>query len=96
MRKTFITPKRCLSILSMTLLVGLFLALSFTSVLSHCSVEPVLQNYTGLGQVVCPCFVSGEQAGAIFTLPPEKYPIEILKIGIGWGSQFGGSLKDHS
>jgi hypothetical protein len=27
----------------------------------------------------------------VFTLPAAAYPIEILKVGIGWGSQFGGS-----
>ncbi len=50
-----------------------------------------LQNYTGGGQVVCPCFVANEQAGAIFTAPASAYPIEILKVGIGWGSQIGGA-----
>ncbi|HEU4929300.1 MAG TPA: FlgD immunoglobulin-like domain containing protein [Candidatus Krumholzibacteria bacterium] len=50
-----------------------------------------LQNYTGGGQVVCPCFVVGEQAGAVFTAPASAYPIEILKVGIGWGSQIGGA-----
>jgi hypothetical protein len=53
--------------------------------------ETTFQNYTGAGQVVCPCFITGEQAGAVFTLPASAYPIEILKVGIGWGSQFGGS-----
>lgn len=50
-----------------------------------------MQNYTGSGMVACPCFVAGEEAGAVFDLPPSEYPIEILKIGIGWGSQFGGN-----
>jgi hypothetical protein len=40
--------------------------------------------------VACPCFIPGEQAGAVFTLPPSVYPIEIMRVGIGWGSQFGG------
>jgi hypothetical protein len=53
--------------------------------------ETTFQNYTGAGQSVCPCFAIGEQAGAVFTLPAAAYPIEILKVGIGWGSQFGGS-----
>jgi hypothetical protein len=53
--------------------------------------ETTFQNYTGAGQVVCPCFIAGEQAGAVFTLPAAAYPVEILKVGIGWGSQFGGS-----
>lgn len=53
--------------------------------------ETQFQNYTGGGQAACPCFVMGEQAGAVFTLPAAVYPIEILKVGIGWGSQFGGT-----
>ncbi|MEJ2721067.1 MAG: FlgD immunoglobulin-like domain containing protein [bacterium] len=53
--------------------------------------EDPLANYTGSGQVVCPCFVAGEQAGAVFDAPSEHYPIEILRIGIGWGSYFGGT-----
>ncbi|HKW14906.1 MAG TPA: FlgD immunoglobulin-like domain containing protein [Candidatus Krumholzibacteria bacterium] len=53
--------------------------------------ETQFQNYTGGGQVTCPCFVAGEMAGAVFTLPAAAYPIEILRVGIGWGSQFGGS-----
>ena len=57
---------------------------------SQCT-ETLFQNYTGGGQVTCPCFVAGEQAGAVFTLPAAAYPIEILRVGIGWGSQFGGS-----
>jgi hypothetical protein len=57
---------------------------------AQCPEEPQLQNYTGGGQVVCPCFIEGEHAGAIFDLPPSEFPIEIVKVGIGWGSQFGG------
>ena len=53
--------------------------------------ETQFQNYTGGGQVTCPCFVAGEMAGAVFTLPANVYPIEITRVGIGWGSQFGGS-----
>lgn len=58
---------------------------------SQCPEEPALANYTGAGQTVCPCFVPGEEAGAVFTLPPGDFPIEILRVGIAWGSQFGGS-----
>ena len=50
-----------------------------------------LQNFTGGGTVVCPCFAVNEQAGAVFTAPASAYPIEILKVGIGWGSQIGGA-----
>lgn len=73
--------------------VFLFVAgLSFAAPRAHAQcAETQFQNYTGGGQVVCPCFVANEQAGAVFTLPANVYPIEILKVGIGWGSQFGGS-----
>ena len=57
----------------------------------ECPEEPPLQNYTGQGEVVCPCFVIGEEAGAVFTVPAEHLPIEILRVGIGWGSVFGGT-----
>jgi len=57
---------------------------------AQCPAEPPLQNHTGAGTTTCPCFVPGEEAGAIFTLPASEYPIEILKVGIGWGSTFGG------
>lgn len=49
------------------------------------------QNFTGAGSAACPCFVAGEQAGAVFQLPPSAYPIEILRVGVGWGSAFGGT-----
>lgn len=54
-----------------------------------CPSEPVLENHTGGGAVACPCFEMGEQAGAVFDLPADEYPIEILKIGVGWGSAAG-------
>lgn len=53
--------------------------------------EDSLQNYTGGGSVVCPCFVSGEEAGAVLQAPADHYPIEILRVGIGWASMYGGS-----
>lgn len=49
-----------------------------------------MQNYTGTGNGICPCFGANEQAGAVFSLPANVYPVEILKVGIAWGSQFGG------
>jgi hypothetical protein len=57
---------------------------------SQCT-EQLFQNFTGSGTTACPCFVVGEQAGAVFQLPPAAYPIEILRVGIGWGSTFGGA-----
>ena len=66
-------------------------ALLFSAHRAHAQcAETTFQNYTGGGQAACPCFVTGEQAGAVFTLPAAAYPIEILRVGIGWGSQFGG------
>lgn len=56
-----------------------------------CVVQPPLQNYLGGGSVICPCFVAGEQAGAVLTAPPAHYPIEITKVGIAWASQLGTS-----
>lgn len=66
-------------------------ALAPTFARAQCPEEPPLQNYTGGGQTVCPCFVEGEEAGSIFTAPAADYPIEILRVGIGWGSQIGGT-----
>jgi len=40
---------------------------------------------------VCPCFVAGERGGAVFEAPADEYPIEILRVGVAWGSQFGGA-----
>jgi hypothetical protein len=67
------------------------LAISSTVVVGQCPEEPPLQNYTGAGTVVCPCFIPGEQAGAILDAPAGHYPIEILRVGIGWGSLYGGT-----
>jgi hypothetical protein len=61
------------------------------AVLAQCTEEPPLQNYTGAGTIACPCFVPGEQAGAVLTAPAEHYPLEILRIGVGWGSLYGGN-----
>jgi hypothetical protein len=77
----------------MVLAVGLIcvLALGPVPAAGECPEEPPLQNYTGSGTVVCPCFVAGEEAGAVLTAPSEHYPIEILRVGIGWGSYYGGT-----
>jgi len=56
-----------------------------------CPNEPAVPNHQGGGSVSCPCFVVGEEVGAVFTAPAAHYPIEILRVGIGWGSQFGGA-----
>ncbi|MFH1313931.1 MAG: FlgD immunoglobulin-like domain containing protein [Candidatus Eisenbacteria bacterium] len=71
----------------------LIATLPITSVVmaDECPEEPPLQNYTGSGTTVCPCFVPGEQGGAVLDAPSEHYPIEILRVGIGWGSLYGGT-----
>ena len=58
---------------------------------AQCPTQPTLQNYTGAGSTACPCFVAGEQAGAVFNAPAANYPIEILRIGVGWSSVYGGA-----
>lgn len=63
----------------------------------QCPEEPELKNWTGAGSVICPCFVAGEEFGVILDAPASHYPIEITKIRVAWGSQFGGaptSLED--
>ena len=79
---------------SLSLVASLLCVASFGSNASAqgtCPDEPTLDNHTGPGTVACPCFVAGEEAGAVFNVPPAHYPIEILRVGIGWGSQFGGN-----
>ncbi len=58
---------------------------------AQCPEEPRFDNHSGAGSTVCPCFVEGEHAGAQFTLPAGEFPIEILRVGIGWGSLMGGT-----
>jgi len=55
-----------------------------------CPGENDAQHFTGAGNVACACFVAGEEAGATFDLPGDVFPIEIIRVRIGWGSQFGG------
>lgn len=67
------------------------LLLGSAAAFGECPEEDPLQHYTGSGAVVCPCFAAGEEGGAVFTAPALHYPIEILRVGIGWGSQYGGT-----
>jgi len=62
-----------------------------SQVAAVCPEEAPLKNYTGTGSVICPCFVTGEEAGAVLQASAEHYPIEILRVGIGWASQYGGA-----
>lgn len=65
--------------------------LAFSEVAAQCAEEPRLDNYRGAGRSVCPCFAENEQAAVIFSPPADHFPIEILRVGIAWGSQFGGT-----
>lgn len=67
------------------------LAFSAVSAEAQCPEEPALLNYTGAGTATCNCFAPGEEAGVILDAPAAHYPIEILKIRIGWGSAGGGA-----
>lgn len=73
--------------------VAVLLLIPFINATAQCPEEPPLQNYTGTGTVACPCFVQGEEAGAILDAPMDMYPIEILRVGIGWASQYGGAFQ---
>jgi hypothetical protein len=70
---------------------GFLLAIAGLTLADPCPTEPTNQNYTGAGNTACPCFNSNEEAGAVFPVPIEHFPIEILRVGIGWGSLFGGN-----
>lgn len=63
-----------------------------------CPEQPHLQNYIdGPNPVVVPGFAANEEAAAVLNAPASHYPIEILRVGIGWASVFGGqpdSLED--
>ena len=63
-----------------------------TPLLAQCPEEPPLQNYNGGGAVACPCFVAGEEAGVILNAPLSHYPLEILRIRVGWGSVFNSNF----
>lgn len=89
-RSRFTDPSRLLTA-SLFLGAAIIMLGAWPPAHADCPEEAPLQNYTGGGTVVCPCFVAGEQAGAVLTAPTEHYPIEILRVGIGWGSQYGGT-----
>jgi len=78
--------------MSLVRLFGCLVALGLAAPVSaQCPTEPALLNYNGGGNTTCPCFVAGEEAGVVLTAPAAHYPIEILKIRVGWSSQFGGN-----
>lgn len=77
---------------------GTFAARAGGSARGFCPEEPRLANFMETSTyVVVPGFVQSEEAAAILRAPDNHYPIEIIKLGIGWSSQFGGndpSLED--
>lgn len=67
-------------------------AIAITASAQTCPENGPVQVFAGAGTVTCPCFVAGEEAGTVFNnIPVGDFPIEITKIGIGWGSQSGGA-----
>ncbi len=56
-----------------------------------CPTQYTVPNTSLPGRVSCPCFAISEEAGVVFEAPANHYPIQIVKVGIGWGSQQGGS-----
>jgi len=69
----------------------LFMPLAMAAPQGTCPEQPALQNWSGLGFTPCPCFVVGEEVGAVLEVDPSEYPIEILRIGIGWASGPGSA-----
>jgi len=53
--------------------------------------EVLDENHLGPGTITIPGFVAGEEGAVVFEASAADYPIEILRVGIGWGSQFGGN-----
>ncbi len=73
------------------LLALIALLFSANLVFAQCPELGPFQYFGGTNQAACPCFAQGEQAGVVFQLPANVYPIEITRVGIAWGSYFGGS-----
>ena len=67
------------------------LVFGVNSTFAQCQTEPRLQNFSGLNTVPCTCLLQGEQAGVVLDAPAGDYPIQIVRVGIGWYSQFGGA-----
>ena len=65
--------------------------LTRTNAQDSCPEQGPISPATGAQNLTCPCFAIGEQAGVVFELPADEYPVEILRVGIVWGSQLGGS-----
>ena len=54
--------------------------------------ENLVDNHVGTQSIAVPGFVAGEIGAATFeAVDPIHYPIEILRVQVHWGSQFGGA-----
>jgi len=66
-------------------------AIGVNSAFAQCQSEPRLQHFSGPATVPCTCFLPGEQVGVVLDAPAGDYPIQIVRVGIGWSSQVGGA-----
>lgn len=75
-----------------TTLALVLLLLPATALALDCDQEATALNFSGPGEVVCPCFAVGERAGVVLSpAGATTDSLEVLRVGIGWGSQFGGA-----
>ena len=85
--------------LTRTTLAFALLGVFASTARAQCPEEPPLQYWSGTVNTVCPCFVAGEEMGTVFdNIPASHYPIQILRVGFGWGStgcQFGVPAPDQ-
>jgi hypothetical protein len=59
---------------------------------AQCPEQGPFQYWTGAGTTIVPGFVAGEEWGTVFNnIPAAHYPLEVLRVGFGWGSVFGGA-----
>lgn len=60
------------------------LAFAITAPGAHaqCPPKPPLAHHDSPAVAACPCFIPGEQAGAVFTAPAADYPLEVLQVNI--------------
>ena len=70
------------------LATGLAAWITGGSTTAQCPSEPLLTNHTPPAITLCQCFNAGDEVGVVLNAPPAHYPIEILKVEIGWASGF--------
>ncbi len=67
-----------------------FLCLASTATAQSCPEEPVVNHWSVTPMDVASVgFIAGEEWGAVFStpeIPASHFPIEILRVGFGWGS----------